>query len=386
MPRKALKTSPALARTLRSRRRELGFTLREVVRQTERAGNPIPFSTLAKIEQGRVDPGIRRLHLLLKLYHLPIQMAGDVLDLEEMADERPATRDPETLYREGVAAWKRGETKRGLAHLLALREVVGERPEGRLLRQRSQLAFAIASGSLGRYRMALQIVEGLLLDPIEPELRIAAYVQAASAWDGLGAPDVALAFLERAARQLDAADHQQRGWVLHKTAGVLCGLGQLERARAELDAALASYRAAQDDYGESRVLGLRVRLHETAGDLGAALRAAREAHEHAAARGYTRLALLRKLQQGRLLVALGDSETGLSELHHALADALTIEDRAAQFFAHYHLWKAHVQLGERDRARIERRAAEYFVQFVDDASEEVLEIRRGGRERGTGDV
>ena len=94
MPSKPLEASPAMARLLRERRRELGLTLRDVQKLTQEGGKPIPHSTLARIESGRLDPGVRRLQQLLRLYRLPAQAAGDLLDLEAMAGAVPFERDP----------------------------------------------------------------------------------------------------------------------------------------------------------------------------------------------------------------------------------------------------------------------------------------------------
>ena len=85
----ALSPSPAVAQLLRERRGELGLSLRDVQRRTESLGSPIPFTTLAKVEQGKVDPGVKRLHLLLKIYDLPVGLAADLLDLEEFSEEAP---------------------------------------------------------------------------------------------------------------------------------------------------------------------------------------------------------------------------------------------------------------------------------------------------------
>jgi hypothetical protein len=58
-------------------------------------------------------------------------------------------------------------------------------------------------------------------------------------------------------------------------------------------------------------------------------------------------------------------------------------DANAQFFAHYHLWKAHRSMGDNDRAALEFNAAGYFVRFVDEVTAEVDEVKRqSGRARG----
>src|SRR6185503_19758778 len=108
MPSKPLEASPAMARLLRERRRELRLTLREVQSLTKESGKPIPHSTLARIESGRLDPGVRRLQQLLRLYRLPAQAAGDLLDLESVAGAVPFEREPMKLRDRAVEAWRAG--------------------------------------------------------------------------------------------------------------------------------------------------------------------------------------------------------------------------------------------------------------------------------------
>src|SRR5262245_32661425 len=126
MPSKPLEASPAMARLLRERRRELGLTLRDVQKLTQESGKPIPHSTLARIESGRLDPGVRRLQDRLRLYRLPRQAAGDLLDLEAMAGAVPFERDPIKLRDQAIAAWHAGRVAEALACFFEFRERVGK--------------------------------------------------------------------------------------------------------------------------------------------------------------------------------------------------------------------------------------------------------------------
>jgi len=376
MPRTAVDTSVAVARLLRDRRKTLGLTLREVEKRTSSAGRLIPFSTLAKIEQGRLDPGIKRLHLLLRLYNLPIQMAGDLLDLEELSDHRPATDDLGSLYHEGLEAWKKGDTRKGLAHLLALREQVSDGDEARALRQDALHAFAVVSSSLGKYRLALQIVEDLLLEPADDKLRVRTLLQAARTWNAIGSPDAALAFLGRAEERADLDDHQTLAWIHHGRAGSHDALGMTEDARESVDRALREYRNARDTYGEARVYGMLVRVLLTAGDHAGALKAADDGIRLAESHGHGRVRLLRMVDRGRILLATGHTDEAVEVLNECLARTITAGEHAAQFYAHYHLWKAHTGLGDEERAELERNAACYYVRYVDESSGETREVRQ----------
>ena len=105
MPRAAISSSPSIAGLLRDRRKELGLSLRDVELRTQEMGQVIPFTTLSKVEQGTVDPGVRRLHQLLRLYDLSPHLTHDLLDLEGFAAEFPegaSGRSLESLKEEGL--------------------------------------------------------------------------------------------------------------------------------------------------------------------------------------------------------------------------------------------------------------------------------------------
>ena len=112
MPAKAIALSPSVGGLLRERRQRLGYTLRDVERLTSARGGLIPFSTLARIEQGRLDPGLKRLHALLQLYGLPIQAAGDLLDLEAIAASVTVKGDFAALRARGARSWRAGDLDR----------------------------------------------------------------------------------------------------------------------------------------------------------------------------------------------------------------------------------------------------------------------------------
>jgi tetratricopeptide (TPR) repeat protein len=376
MPRKAIERSRTLGPELRRRREELGLTLREVVSKTAEAGSPIPFSTLAKIEQGKVDPGVLRLHHILKIYDLPMQVAEDLLDLEELASELPGTRDPERLLERGRELWNRGDLEHGLAYFVALRQRVSKDSP---LWPKALLAFSGACSRLGKFRLTLHLLEDALLMPLDADLRVTAYVQAAMAWDGLGSPDVALAFVDRGAKHLRRGNARGRAWLFHKKAGVHCGQGEYDEARESLALALRAYRKAGDTYGLALALGLESRILRETGDPERAADVAREARSIAARDGFERVATLRALDEGIALVQLGRTEDGLNALRGALAAGLSHNDRVVQFYAHYYLAEACERSGDHELARVERDAARYFARFVDESTPETRALREERR-------
>src|SRR5947199_10351029 len=114
MPKGVIRASAAVGRLLREKRQSLGLSLREVSERQAEAGELIPPSTLARIEQGKLDPGVRRLHRLLRQFRIAAQAVADLIDLEDLAIAVPTGVGLETLYREVTEGWKRGHMPRGM--------------------------------------------------------------------------------------------------------------------------------------------------------------------------------------------------------------------------------------------------------------------------------
>jgi transcriptional regulator with XRE-family HTH domain len=384
MPRAALKTSRNVGDLLRRKRSEMGLTLREVSERLRESGDPIPTSTLARIERGKLDPGVRRLHHLLRLYNVPPHLVADLVEMEESAQELPAVVDLAQSLKEGVEALRQGNIAKGLAHLFAVRQHVPGDDASRILRQRATLGFAIAARNQGKHRLARQIVDDLLVEPPDPSLLVSILVLASTVWQGLGSIHAASAFIHEAARsQLPDDDPLTSAWILHQKAKVLVASGDLSGADHAIAGAIDCYRKRGDTYGEGRALLSRIEILESLGDLAGGAGSAERALSIAEAHGHGQLQALARIELGRLRVRAGDAEAGLESLRKALGEAILIGDRHAQFVAHFHLWKAHERLGDQDRARLELDAAMYFVRFVDDQSTESLEIHRRMQSKGS---
>jgi transcriptional regulator with XRE-family HTH domain len=197
MPSKAIATSPAIGRMLKERREALGLTLRAVASLSGERGHPIPYSTLARVEAGRLDPGVRRLQQLLRLYDLPSQVAGDLIDLEDLAGAIPFERDPAKLKKRALAAWHRGDVSEALACFLAFRDRTARTGELRDMRHEAIVSFAIAASSLGKHQLARHMLDALLLERPGPNVLVSLLVQQSVVWDALGSTEAALAFLDR---------------------------------------------------------------------------------------------------------------------------------------------------------------------------------------------
>ena len=375
MPSKPIDASPAIARFLRERRRELGMTLRAVQEGSAELGKPIPHSTLARIESGQLDPGVLRLHQLLRLYRLPAQAAGDLLDLESVAGAVPAERDPIRLRDLAVAAWSAGRVSKAMAYFFAFREHVASALVPEAVRHEATLSFAIAASALGKHGLSKHLLEDLLLqDPVTPVL-VSALVQLSVCWRSLGSTEGALAFLERAAAHVGPEDHRRRGWVEHQRGLIAIDFGEHDRAARHLDQALDAHREARAAMDESLVLISFARLGFERGHGADAVDAGRRATGFAEAHGFARLKSFAQLETARGLQLTGEFGESRRLLRSILADSLTTDDSVMRFHAHYYLWKNELADGERARADVELREAAYFVRYVDPTTREVSEVR-----------
>ncbi|ANM30351.1 hypothetical protein ABI59_13380 [Acidobacteria bacterium Mor1] len=367
--------SPAVGRLLRESRKRRGWTLKRVVEQCKERGQPIPLSTLAKIEQGRVDPGIRRLRTLLELYRIPSELAHDMVELEQQAAVPPEETDIRQLYERGVEYWKAGDLSQGLAHLMAIRLLVPDDDDSRELRQEATLAFAVLARNLGKYKLAKQLIDEMLCEPPAERFLLQVLVVASGLWRGSGSLEVALALIDRAERHIDPQDDRGAAFVYHQQAKLYHQSGQLKTAAQRIDQVLGLYEKNDDVHNAARALLLKAEILRDRGDLGDALALCRETIDRGTALSQERLVASASLELGRVQLSLGDVDEGLASLREGLATAVRLDDKTTQFYAHYYLWKAHEDQGDRERAAFERQAARYFVASVDELSDAVTEVQ-----------
>ncbi len=375
MPAKAIALSHSVGELLRDRRRRLGYTLRQVEQLTSSQGNVIPFSTLARIEQGRLDPGLKRLHALLQLYGLPIQAAGDLLDMEALSGTVAVERDLAKLRDRGVEAWQSGDIPTALACYLALRRRVDDQTTDKSIRHESILTFAVMAGKLGKHHVARQIIDDLLLDKPERPMLLRAFVQAASSWQALGSPNVALALIFGAEQLVEPDDHRGRGWILHLRASVQIDLLAFEDANTNLVEAARLYEKAKKPYDRALALVAMARLEVERGNAAKAIRAARRASDCAARNRFERVQRLALVEEARAQLLDGKPDRALTVLTRVLAETVATSDNFLRFYTHFYLSKAYASLGDPLRSHAEFEQARYFVRFVDQASKETSEVR-----------
>ena len=86
--------------------------------------------------------------------------------------------------------------------------------------------------------------------------------------------------------------------------------------------------------------------------------------------------VIRRIEEGRAVIFSGRHEPGVKTLREALTAAVETDDSFLQFYAHYGLWKAHLAIGDKDRAAHELQSAQFFVRHVDESTPEADEVRK----------
>ena len=375
MPAKAIALSRTVGDLLRKGRERLGYTLRDVERLTADHGNLIPFSTLARIEQGRLDPGLKRLHALLRLYSLPIQAADDLLDLESIAGRVSAKGDFATLLRRGTEAWKGGDLPTAVACYLAMRHRAEEQEPDRAKRHEAILSFAVIAAKMGKHHIARQMLDELLLDKPARPILFRIFVQTASTWHALGSPETALTFVGGAEGLVDWKDSRGRGWLSHLRASIQIDLGAFDDAHGRLVEAARLFQMAKRPYDRALALAAIARLEVERGDAAAAVRAARRAAHFAAGKRFGRVVALAGIQEARARLADGKPKAALTVLNGMLSKTVASSDNIICFYAHFYLSKAYEALDDPLRSHVEFEQAKHFVRFVDHESKETTEVR-----------
>ncbi len=380
MGRSPLKSSKSLGRLLHKRRKDLGITLREVSERAAELGDRVPPSTLARIEQGEKDPGVLRLHLLLRVYDLSPLLVAEWTELETLAAELPADDVPlKSLFDEGVKFWREGKTPRAIANLMLVWERVPADAQSRILRQRALLTLAVFARNLGKFRLAQHMVTEVLCEPPDASLKVRALVLASSVWRILGSLDMAVALVREASTHAKPDDSESYAYVLHQEAKTLQEAGRPKDADKSLEHALRHYRRLKDSFGETKALILRTNVLKQLDQPRKAMACARNALDLAEKHKHGALAIFAHFELGRLLVSSDKEKEGIEELNRGLAAAVTLNQPAEEFKAHYHLWKAYEAMGDSERSNLEFKAAEYHVKFADEFSPEADEVRRATR-------
>ena len=377
MPRVAIRPSRDLALLLRQRRKELNLTLREAEEKSRAYGKVIPFSTLGKVEQGRVDPGVIRFQQLLDIYDIPKEVALDVVALEALRGEAPRKGEPQHLYDEAMRLWKAGEIGPALGHMHALREAVADRPQLTALRQKAQLHFAVVVGGLGRFNLSKYLIEQLLREPLPDDLLLRSFIQLAVSWQRLGVPELALAMLDRAETLARDTGPSEAGMVEHERGQIEFARESYAAAREHLREARKHYRTAKDPRGTFKVDFALTRIHLRLGEAKEGLQLAQQVAR--AAEPYPALRPSAVVLVGHAQLASGAVEQAITTLRSGLSAAVEADDPTGRYLAHHYLALAYGEAGDHARAAMEQHAADQFKKSVDFAPDPL--VPAGGKRR-----
>jgi transcriptional regulator with XRE-family HTH domain len=318
-------TSKSVGKLLRRRREALGLSLRQVAQRSGGRGEGIPASTLVRIEQGKLDPGVRRLNVLLRLYELDPEHVADLVELESLAVESPVGELTDLIER-GKQFWREGNVPHALACVFAVREHAANDPGQRLERQRATLHFAVFARDLGKTRLARKLLDDLLCEPPDPSLVIGALILASSLWNHAGSKVVAWAMIAQAKALLDPTDALRGARVAHQEAKLLLDEDRVEEASRALDAAMRNYAAAGEPHDAMNARLLRIAVIERSAGPRAAIAWARKTVAEADRLGMGRQKASARIELGRLLAAAGRNAEAADELRRALAAGALLED------------------------------------------------------------
>jgi tetratricopeptide (TPR) repeat protein len=382
MPRIAIRPSQDLARMLRERRAELKLTLRQAEERTRTFGKVIPFTTLSKVEQGRVDPGVVRFQQLLEIYDLPQQAALDAVAVETMRGPLPKSADPETLYESAVRLRKEGDNAQALAHLYAVKDLLSRDPRRAELRQKAQFQFALVVAGLGRHQLSKHLVEELLAQRPPAPMALRCLIQLGSCWERLGVLELALAALGRAEIHAAAAGPHERACVTQERGLIELSLGNREESQRLLEQARRLFKEAGDEQGAAKTSFSMVRVLLSGGQAKAAIRAAHQLVQGMGTKATQRLRPEAAVLLGLAHLAAREFDNALIALRTALAEAVSMDSTTARFLAHHYLAQAYGETGDKERAQAEQAAADQFRKYIDFVPDPVV-FEGGGPRAGT---
>ncbi len=377
VPRVAIAASTGLAGFLRQRRQELGIGLRDVQTRSTEIGAQIPFSTLAKIEKGTVEPGLVRIGRLFQLYGVPLKVLDDLLDMEAFAK---ADESIETIERPDLRAkeiFSSGDIKRGLGILFAYRRAHPLGGSDSSLRQKVDITLALLLRSLGKSRLAEFVLDELQLHHPDPELRQFVLGTAANGDVDLGRSEIAHARLAAMPRHPGGVNERSMAGLRSALLGKLAAIASnYAEAIHHYQRAIEHHEQAGNTgavlYLQSQIGRLRFKL----GDHAQGLALIEQARAGNLAAGFRRPAEFDDLIKADCYLELNRVDEAATLATEVLKFAKKPADFALQLEAHHALWKVAVAKGDALNAGRHLSSALTLVVGIDDPSEKYDELRR----------
>ena len=380
MAQAALRPSRNLGWLLRALRKARGWTLREVSERVAARGEPLPQSTLVQIEQGKLEPGVRRFQMLMRLFDASPETAAHLVDCEVRGVLLPDSTEVigmgfEKACERANELWRAGEFYPGFAIYVVMRHTEVWDEAEQLEAQRLNLRLATEARNAGYLELARFTFEQAMRDDLHPDLTWRALVLGSMIWRALASPEISLSLVERASNHLKPDDHAGFSVVLHQEAVMLLELGEARRATARLKHALRHYEEVGNDLGRVKALILLARAHLGQRQFSKAREAAVSAVDLSASVENEHNRLSAEVRLGEVLVESGKAQDALPHLLEALSGATRLEDESLQFDAHYQLWRAYDSSGQSAKALRSLEKARFHADFGEVQSRAVDEVR-----------
>lgn len=340
-------------------------------------GESLPPSTLARIEQGKLEPGVRRLHLLLRLYDIDAEQVADMVEFETAGVSLPDHGDLRRLLVEASEHWNSGRDSEAIAYWLAAMECEPVDEETHYARQRGALDLAYAMKERSRLGIARRIVDRLLCEELSPRVKWMVYHLSAMLWSRRGSLEMARLMLSCAREFAGPDNHQAYAAILQQQARYDLEEGEFARAEEAMEHVERHAEAAGHQSMIGRVRLFRGYVAMTAGDFELARDCFERALELAEEHGYELQRRSAMNQLGLVLIEFGEYDRALHLLRSAHGQAVEAGDRSGEFDALYRLWKLHLATGDLENARIVRAQARLLTGYVEEKSAEVDEILAG---------
>ena len=375
----SLRPARSLGPLIQRRRKQAGYSQKRMTELVGALGEPLPASTLSRIEKGQLDPGARRLHLTLGGLDISGDFVSLLVELEARGIEIPADDDLQALCDTGYEQLAQGQRWEGLASLLAVVERAEDERGERLLRQRALLKMGYALRNLSRIRLAKQSLDRLLSESPEPEVKTRAFILAASLWHLQGLPELSFAFLNAAETTIGPGEAENFVAVFHQRAWLRVEEGQYDEAESDLEHALRHAESIKDrGFYRAKLLLLYGKLHiQRAQELDAARAKFEEALTIAKKGRFEEVQSSARLQLAWALAESGDFTAAEERAREVQAAAVTAGDKALEFSCHYRLWKIQTMAGKPKEAHAALTQARVLIDlgFVDEESVESKDVQ-----------
>ncbi len=359
-------------RTLRLDRR---LTLERIEEVSRRGGTPVSKTYLSRVEHGHTTPTLPRLEALARIFRIRVGEMAERFEVEAEMARSPgavpiAAAEPLPESEDEAAAASRG----AVVLLDASRRALAD-PQ-RLEWARSRLCLAVASSSVGNFRLCKEEAEALVSAPELPDdIRLKAMVQLALAYQRLRRP--LLARLVTAAL-LDRGDDLPSQ--IRADAHFLMGRIDLDcleprSALIHLRQAVASYRKQGPNADLARGLLELGEAYRALGQLPEAMVRYQEGLEIARRADQKPLVadLLSRLGRGHRL--LGNRVAALRSLHESNDIARRSDQYDVLFRNHYHLRTLSAESRDEFSRRASERALKLLAVRCSPLSEEALAWR-----------